>query len=244
MEPYLSADGLRAGLVLALAIAQPVMGYWPQLRGWPETTPSRSARLRNPVVPIDWAFAIWGPIFASVIVFAIWQALPANLDDPLSRRIGWPVVFVCAANVAWEAWVPKRDLGPVSAAILWAELAALLAILFAVTGEAPEGARFWLVSAPFQLFAGWASAAAFVNTASTLQRAGVRVGTGLSAALLLGAGALGAGVAALTGGWLYAAAVAWALVGIVVANRVRAPNPAIARLAAALAVVVLAAPAV
>jgi hypothetical protein len=242
MDIYLSSDGLRAALVLLLAIGQVGVAYWPELRRWPETTPSRSAKLRNPLVPIDWAFAIWGIIFASVVAFAIWQILPANLDDPLARQIGWLAVALFVGNIVWEIWVPKRDLDGVSVAIIWAELAILLAIWWFIASDDPQGWRFWLVSWPFQLFAGWVSAAVFVNTASTLQRSGVRIVTPIAATILLLAGLLGALVAVQTDGWVYAVAVAWALFGIVIANTRREPNRLIAFLAGVLAIAVLASP--
>jgi len=124
----------------------------------------------------------------------------------------------------------------VSVVIIWIELALLLTILFAIAGSNPQGLDFWLVSGPFQLFAGWVSAAVFVNTASTMQQSRVHIGTTLSLAMLLLAGILGAAVAVLTGGWIYAAAVAWALFGLVIANTRRGPNRPVALLAGGLAI--------
>lgn len=223
MQPYLSLDGLRATLVLMFAILQIATAYWPQWRGWPQTIASRSARLRNPLVPIDWAFAIWGPIFLACVAFGVWQLMPSQLADPLSRQIGWLAIAAFGANVIWQVHVPRRDLDLVSVVVLAIELALVLAILFWLTGAAAvppglTGTRFWLVAAPFQLLAGWVSAAVFVNTASALLRAGIKTGPGLAAALLLAASALAAGVAGLTGSRVYAAAVCWALLGVFVAN--------------------------
>lgn len=240
LDSYLSADGLRVGLVLLLAIAQALMAGWPEWRKWPETIATRSARQSVPVVPVDWAFAVWVLIFLGCFAFAIWQILPAQLDDPLLRRIGWLAAAVFALNVAWEFYVPRRDIDWGSVAIIVVSLGVLLTILHTLEGAEPFDARtFWLVAAPFQLFAGWISAAAFVNLGSTLKLSGVRVGTGLSLALLAAAAALGAFVGASTGGLVYAGAIAWALFGIVVANRSRAPNRSVATAAGALMPAVL-----
>lgn len=241
MELYFSADGIRAVLVLVLAVGQAVMAYWPELRRWPETTPSRSAKLQNPLVPIDWAFAIWGLIFASIVAFGVWQMLPGNLDDPLLRQIGWLAVVVFAGNIVWEAWVPRRGLDWISVAIIWVEFVLLMAILFTIADEAPTGSSFWLVSPPFQIFAGWVSAAIVVNTASTLQRSGMQIGTRVSLASVLAVGMLGFAVTIATGAWIYAAAVAWGLFGLVMANTLRAPNRPVAVLSGIFAVAVLAA---
>lgn len=239
MTDYLSFDGLRVSLVLIAAIGQALMAYWPELRRWPETTPSRSAALRSPVVPIEWAFAIWGLLFLGCVVFGVWQALPAQLDDPLARTIGWWAFALFVGNILWEAWVPKRSLDWVSAAIIVVELALVLVILFEIARQAPEGLRFWLAAAPFQLLGGWIAAATFVNIASTLMLSGARIGTGISLALIAGAGLLGAGVAYLTGAWLFAAAVGWALFGVIVANLVRERNLPVAACAGAMLVAVV-----
>ena len=38
------------------------------------------------VVPSDYAFAIWGPIFLLCLAYAAYQALPANRANPLLRQ--------------------------------------------------------------------------------------------------------------------------------------------------------------
>lgn len=242
LEQYLSSDGARAISVLLLAVGQAVMSQWPDWRKWPETIATRSARQSVPVVPIDWAFAVWGLIFLGCLGFAIWQLLPAQLDDPLLRSIGWIAAAIFALNVAWEYYVPKREIDWGSVAIIVAALALLLIILFRIEAAEPhDTATFWLVAAPFQLFAGWISAATFVNTSSTLKLSGVRVGTPLSVAMIVAAAVLGCVVALATGALIYAAVIAWALFGIVVANRMREPNRTVAIVAGALIPIVLAA---
>lgn len=247
-------DALRAGLVLLFAIAQAVMAFWPDLRGWTHTISTRSAALDTPVVPVPPTFAIWGLIFLSCAAFGVWQALPANLGDPLLWQIGWAALALFAGNVLWEAWVPRRGLDWTSVAIIVAELVLALWLLVLVTSADLSGWTWWLVAFPFQLFAGWISAATFVNLSSTMARpfAGESVSaTGpdprrpaVALALIGAAALLGLVVTLLSGAWPYALAVAWALGGIVMANRDRATIRGTA-VAGALAVVaaVLASPA-
>ena len=40
------------------------------------------------VVPADYAFVIWTPIFVLALIYAAYQALPANRENPLLRKIG------------------------------------------------------------------------------------------------------------------------------------------------------------
>lgn len=44
---------------------------------------------RSPIRPSGYAFAIWAPIFMLAAIYAGWQALPANRERPLLRRVGW-----------------------------------------------------------------------------------------------------------------------------------------------------------
>lgn len=229
MQDYLSMDGLRAALVLLLAVAQAVAAFWPDLRGWIETISTRSEALQNPVVPVPPTFAIWGLIFVSCGAFAVWQALPANLDDPLLTTLGWIAVGLFAGNALWELWVPKRGLDWISVAIIAAELLFALTLLFLVASAQLDGWAWWLVAFPFQLFAGWVSAAFFVNVSSTMMRPYVEAGDTSGAADprrpavalgLIGSGiVLGLLVGFASGAWPYGLAVAWALVGIVLTNR-------------------------
>jgi hypothetical protein len=239
LDAYLSPDGARAVTVLLMAGAQAVMAHWPEWRHWPETVPTRSAKQSVPIVPIDWAFAIWGLIYLGCAAFAVWQLLPGQLDDPLLRRTGWLAAGAFALNTLWELHVPKRDIGWGSVAIIGTALGVLLAIMFQLEAAEPfDATTFWLVAAPLQLLAGWISAATFVNLGSTLKLSGVRVSRELCLVLLLFAGVLGAGVALSTGALVYAAAVAWALFGIVIANRARDHDTVIAVTAAVLIPVV------
>ena len=240
-------DVLRAGLVLAFAVAQAVMAFWPDLRGWTHTISTRSAALDTPVVPVPPTFAIWGPIFLSCTAFGVWQALPANLADPLLRQVGWVALALFVGNVMWESWVPRRGLDWTSVAIVVAELGLALWLLFLVGAAGLSGWTWWLVAFPFQLFAGWVSAATFVNLSSTMVRpfaGGPVAATGLDprrpavALALIGAAALlGLVVTLLTDAWPYALAVAWALGGVVLANRGGIPIAG-AAMAGALAVAV------
>ena len=225
-------DAPRAALVLLFALAQAVMAFWPDLRGWQNTISTRSAALPTPVVPVPPAFAIWGPIFLSCGAFGIWQALPANWGDPLLRRVGWVALALFAGNVLWEARVPRRGLDWASVAIISAELILALWLLLAISGAGLSGGEWWLVAFPFGLFAGWVSAATFVNLSSTMVRAhadGPVADTGadprrpaVALGLIGAAVVLGLVMSILSGAWPYALAVAWALGGIALANRARA----------------------
>src|SRR5918998_4968409 len=61
------------------------------------------------VVPADYAFAIWTPIFLLALIYAGYQALPANRENPLLRRIGWFSALAFFSNGVWEILFPARE---------------------------------------------------------------------------------------------------------------------------------------
>src|SRR5919112_1817641 len=76
------------------------------------------------VIPADYAFAIWGPIFVLCLAYATYQALPANGQNPLLQRVGWFLAGAFFLNGLWEVLVPLRQ--PV---VLQAILAGIFACL-------------------------------------------------------------------------------------------------------------------
>jgi hypothetical protein len=219
VTPYLSPDGLRAVLVLLLALAQCLMAFWPDLRRWPETTATRSAALDTPVVPVGPTFAIWGLIFAGCIAFGVWQALPGTFDHPMAQQIGWLAARVFAANAVWEYVVPKFGMGWANAMLAVVEFLGLgMILMFLAWGSWGLGpVEWWLVAAPFHLFAGWVTAAVVVNLSSVLRAKGITIGPARSIGHLLGAGVVALAITWATGAIIYAAAVVWALGGVALA---------------------------
>lgn len=185
-------------------------------------------------------FAIWGVIFLWGAGFAVWHGLPTNLADPTLRTLGWLAAAAFALNAIWEWHVPKREIDALSLLIIGLELLVLLAALAVVdASDMKTGARFWLAAAPLQLLAGWISAAAFVNLGSTLKRNGVRIGRTLNVAILLGAGVLAVAVAHASHSPVYAAAVCWALIGVVLNNLLRDRDIAVGATAGILVPIVM-----
>jgi pimeloyl-ACP methyl ester carboxylesterase len=243
LTPYSTLANLLSPLVLTLAVLQAGMAVWPALRGWPETTATRSAALDTPLVPVAPTFAIWGPIFAGCLAFALWMAWPGNFHDPLAPQLGWIAAAVFAANALWEWVVPRRGLGwssVILALVEWVGLGLLLLLLH-WGRDALDGWRWWLVAVPFQLYAGWVTVALAVNLSSVLKAKGWRVGTGASLALLALVGGPALAAAWLTGAWPYALAIGWALGGVALAARRKGGRRVVGAVAIGLAMALLAA---
>ena len=80
------------------------------------------------VIPADYAFAIWGPIFLLCLAYAAYQALPANRQNPLLRGVGWFFAGAFFLNGLWEVLVPLRQ--PVLLQAILAGIFACLAISY------------------------------------------------------------------------------------------------------------------
>jgi hypothetical protein len=180
------------------------------------------------VIPADYAFAIWGPIFLLCLAYATYQALPANRHDPLLRRVGWFFAGAFFLNGLWEVLVPLRQpvlLQAILAGIFACSAVAHLRLVRWDRGELSRADR-WLVALPLGLLFGWITAANVVSFNDTLVEVGI-LGSGVGGALvgafllLIGAVLASAVVLVTAVGPLqsllaYTAAVLWALAGVVV----------------------------
>lgn len=178
--------------------------------------------------PAGYAFAIWGPIFLLIGVYAIYQALPAQRGNPLLRRIGWWIAAACFGNAIWEVVFPQRQF--VLAQIIIVAIFACLAVAFGLLAQEARarslsGAERWLVALPLGLLFGWLSAAMLVGFGATLRATGLLPEGGAeviaASALLLLCGGIASlvllrGVIIPAQGLLaYATAVIWALIAVV-----------------------------
>jgi hypothetical protein len=148
-----------------------------------------SAENSTLVVPADYAFVIWTPIFLLALIYAVYQALPANRESLLLRRIGWFSALVYFSNGIWELLFPARQFVLSQIVFVGIVTGAVAAFVLAQRG-AGSGSRFdrWLVAPAFGLLAGWVTAAFFVGLVTVFVATGVLSGgivEALSGALML-----------------------------------------------------------
>jgi hypothetical protein len=179
------------------------------------------------VVPADYAFAIWNPIFLLALVYAGYQALPSNRENPLLRTIGPFSALAFFSNGIWELLFPAREFVLAQVVLVVIFAGAVVAYLLAQRGAYRESrAERWLIAPAFGLLSGWVTAAVLVGLATTLVAVGVFSGglgeAVVGALLLVVAGAIAcvvilAGRDGPTQGHLaYGAAVLWAFGGVAV----------------------------
>ncbi|GCE05278.1 TspO/MBR family protein [Dictyobacter aurantiacus] len=182
-----------------------------------------SSRHPVPITPAGYAFAIWGIIYIGLIAFAVYQALPAQRENPRLRRIGYWYALSCVANVAWE-YVWLNEWINLSLLMMFILLLALLTIYIrtGINKESASPLESWCVNAPFGIYLGWITVASIVNTAVVLANLGWN-GAGISpaiwTALLL---VVGTAIAIYVGltcvDMAYLAVIVWAYIAIIFRN--------------------------
>lgn len=201
---------LKAVLVLVATIAfvlspllsQPFTGFDPAQMPIPVDDP--------PIQPAGYAFAIWGAIYLWLLASAGFGLIRRD-TTPDWDRARWPLFASLAIGAGWIA---VALAAPVSATILiWAMLIGAVAALL----RGPRADRAWF-ALPLGLYAGWLTAASCVALGTVAMGYGIGSEAVLSWIMLLAALAIALPLALRLRIASYPIAVAWALVGIVVAN--------------------------
>lgn len=225
-----TADVVRQVLTVLGAVGQVVAGSFGFIFGL--DVGQISDENNTLITPAGYAFAIWGPIFLLLLVYAVYQALPAQRTSPLLRRVGMPIAIACLGDALWEILFPVRQFVPAQL-VLIGIFASLLVAVWRLAAHARAhgltGAERWLVALPLGLFCGWLTAATLAGLAITLRTLGA-LPTGNAEPLgvvpiLLLCGGIASGVLLLIRGLpiataiTYAGAVIWAVGAIAVAQR-------------------------
>lgn len=114
--------------------------------------------------PADYAFSIWGAIYLSMLIYAIYQLMPSQRDEILFDRLAKPLIVVNLLAIAWVVSF-RFELISVSVLVLVAMLAASVIMLERVRDEVLRGDCSNWVSVPFSLLSGWLSVATIANFA-------------------------------------------------------------------------------
>lgn len=220
-----------------------VLNYWSQARPFNgQSMGTVSAQYPTLLTPAGYAFSIWGLIFLSLTVYAVWQLLPAQRSSHLPDAVAKPLTVASVATAAWVVLFAYELILPSVLTMLL-----ILGALILVYGRArrrvlAERAPQW-VSVPFALYLGWISVASVINVTIGLQELGWRpaenVSLLLALALLAVVVVLGLLVSRTFRELVYPLVLAWALTAIWVARRGAGQYPELAWAALAGAVVVV-----
>ena len=190
------------------------------------------------IIPADYAFAIWAPIYLGFLTFAVFQALPAQRLNPRFMRVRLWLATSSLLNAAWIAVFNNLLFGLSLVIIVGMLVTALVMHRMLEIGKTKVYGLERVLRLPFSLYAGWLTAATILNAAGVLADNGWNgFGLGYPAwgvIMLFVATLIGLITRFRWNDHVYGAVFVWAFVGIVVA---RSDVPAVAITAGVLAVV-------
>ncbi len=215
-------DGVRQWVNVAATIATIVMnGLANALPFNGQTTAAISDRFAVYFVPAGYVFSIWGVIYAGMIAFAVYQALPSQAANPSLRRIGILYLVTCVANVTWLLlWHYEQFVWTLVAMIVL--LLALITIYRRLrdTSHRVSASERWSVVIPFSIYLGWITVATIANVTDVLYFLNWD-GWGLApqmwaVIMLVAGGVIAAAVSLPRGDVAYMLVILWAFAGIAV----------------------------
>ncbi len=230
--------------LLMLSLLQFVAAGYTRLTGHGENIEGLATRggIRPPEIPAGYAFSIWMVIFALSVGFGLYYAGKGK-TNPLMQRLSWPTAVLFALSSAWMFAAQMIGDGwhlVFLIVIMW--MAAVRGALTLRFDAAETGSRLrtWGLQPLFGLFAGWLTAAMFLNITGTYAKT---VGTfgmtpnGYALLTLIPAGITAAVLVYKLKAepWLLAAML-WALTAVGIANL---ENPPLLGVSAALGAVLL-----
>ena len=134
-----------------------------------QTTGDISDRFDVFFAPAGYVFSIWGVIYLGLVAYAIYQALPAQRDNPRLARIAPWFVLSCVVNSIWIfLWHYEQFVLTITAMLTL--LISLIAVYvqLGIGRSAVSTGEKWLVRLPFSIYLGWVSVATIANITSTL----------------------------------------------------------------------------
>lgn len=210
-------DGARglAWLVLATAVLEVVVPAV-TING-PGESPGSGAGEELLITPVGWAFSIWGVIYTLAIAQAVAGLVRGPGSVPRRLQVAQTVLYLGGA-----VWIVMAAVGSsylTAAALLVMFVAALVAVTTVARTRFEPGWFAILTRAAVGLFAGWVTAAFFLNVSTALVETGAvepdQLGWQL-VVLVVAVLTLLTTIVRVGGIPAYAAAGTWALVGIAV----------------------------
>jgi hypothetical protein len=147
-------------VVNGLANALPINGL---------NTGEISDRFQVYFVPAGYVFSIWGVIYLGLIAFAIFQALPAQRENPRLRATGWWISLGGLANSAW-IFLWHYEQFPLTLIAMLVLLGTLIVtyLRLDIGRSAVSAAETWTARLPFSIYLGWITVATVANVTSLL----------------------------------------------------------------------------
>lgn len=186
-----------------------------------QTTGEISDRFQVYSVPAGYVFSIWGLIYLLLLGFAIYQALPAQRENPRLRRVGYLFALSSLFNIIW-IFLWHYDAFVLTLVAMGGLLLTLIAIYLRLDINRTVVSRRenWLVEIPFSVYLGWITVATVANVTVVLDYLkwggwGIRADAWAVIMLVVGA-AITLAVVLTRGDVAYTLVILWAYAGIAV----------------------------
>jgi hypothetical protein len=158
---------LRAANIVAfvLVIVINILANLLPLNG--RTTASISDSYPTLIAPAGYVFSIWGIIYALLLIFTVFQALPSQRDKPFLRQVGYFFLLSSIANVSWLfLWHYEQIV--LSVLPMFVLLVSLILIYLRVQigKSAVPTVEKLSVHVPFSVYLGWITVASIANVAA------------------------------------------------------------------------------
>jgi hypothetical protein len=128
-----------------------------------------SDRFQVYFVPAGYVFSIWGLIYLGLIVFAVFQALPSQRENPRLRATGWWISLGGLANIAWIFLWHYEQFPLTLIAMLVLLVTLIVTYLRLGIGQTPvASAERWAAHLLFSIYLGWITVATVANVTSLL----------------------------------------------------------------------------
>ena len=131
-----------------------------------QNTGEISDRFKVLFVPAGYVFSIWGLI---LVLYAIYQALPSQRNNPRLQRTGYWFVFSCLANIVWLFLWHYNQFSLTLVAMLSLLVSLIVIYLRLGVGQVDVSpGEKWLVHLTFSVYLGWVSVATIANVTDVL----------------------------------------------------------------------------
>ena len=120
-------------------------------------------------VPAGYVFSIWGIIYIALIAFMVYQALPAQRENPALRKIGGWYLLVSLANSVWIFLWHYLQFNLTSVAMVFLLVSLIATYLLLDIGKSkPSAGMRWFVHLTFSIYLGWITVATIANVTDVL----------------------------------------------------------------------------
>ena len=158
--------------------------------------------------PAGYAFSIWALIYLGLIIFSLFQAMPAQADN--FKKVRGFYILSCVANCVWIfLWHNQLIVASVGAMLVL--LVSLVAINFSLSKADSLVARV-----PFGMYFGWVTVATIVNIVVCLASVGIDISIGTACILIVIATIFGVFFRLKLPNAAYGLTVTWGIVAIAV----------------------------